>query len=81
MSTPDIEKKKNVADPEGIRQHVETYNYMDEEELKGIQGDVDIGVVALWGQDLHFTEEGKFDDNQSCLHLGSDPSRKMQSLA
>jgi hypothetical protein len=64
MSSPDIEEKKTVADPEGISQHVETYNYIDEEELKGIQGDVDIGVVALQGQDLHFTEEGKFDEHQ-----------------
>jgi hypothetical protein len=60
MSSPNIEEKKNVVDPEGISQHVEAYNYIDEEELKGIQGDVDIGVVALQGQDLHFTEEGKF---------------------
>jgi hypothetical protein len=80
MSTPDIEKKKHVVDPEGTRQHIETYNYIDEEELKGIQSDVNIGVVALQGQDLHFTEEGKFDDNQSCLRLGSDLLEKCEVL-
>ena len=62
MSSPATEEKNNVVDPEGISQHVETYNYIDEDELKGIQGDVDIGVVALQGQDLHFTEEGKSDN-------------------
>jgi hypothetical protein len=58
MSAPGIdEKKETVADPEAITQHVETYNFIDEEEFKG---DVDIAVVALRGQDLAFTEEGKF---------------------
>jgi hypothetical protein len=58
MSSPGIdEKKETVVDPEAITQHVETYNFIDEEELKG---DVDIAVVALRGQDLTFTEEGKF---------------------
>jgi hypothetical protein len=61
MSSPGIdEKKETVVDPEAITQHVETYNFIDEEELKG---DVDIAVVALRGQDLTFTEEGKIDVN------------------
>lgn len=70
MPSLDVEEKKTVVDPEGISQHVETYNYIDEEELKGIQGDVDIGVVALQGQDLHFTEEGKLEfNNNQHIHV------------
>ena len=60
MSSPGTEEKKGVVDPEAISHHVETYNFIDEEELKG---DVDIGVVALRGQDLSFTEEGEFGVN------------------
>jgi hypothetical protein len=60
MASPEIEEKKNTVDPEGIRQHVEAYNFIDEEELKGLKGDVDIGIVALQGPDLNFTDEGKF---------------------
>jgi hypothetical protein len=64
MSSPEVEEEKTVVEPEGISQHVETYNFIDEEELKGVQGDIDICVVALQGQDLNFTKEGKLDANQ-----------------
>jgi hypothetical protein len=60
MASPEIEEKKDAVDPEGISQHVEAYNFIDEEELKGLRADVDIGVIALQGQDLNFTDEGKF---------------------
>jgi len=58
MSAPGIDEKgETVVDLEAITQHIETYNFIDEEELKD---DVDIAVVALRGQDLTFTEESKF---------------------
>jgi hypothetical protein len=58
ISAPGIDEKgETVVDLEAITQHIETYNFIDEEELKD---DVDIAVVALRGQDLTFTEESKF---------------------